>query len=128
MKSRRLVLLFLINVFLNSCGGGGGGGSAAAPACSATKDVFSTWTSREAGNPVFIMGACAFNTNCQVLFGAAPCNDGRGDFNIYITPSGRMGFSNCADTVGIDGADWSISCSNVLSITYDSDSSVELLD
>ena len=96
--------------------------------CQASKSIFSTWTSREAGNPVFMMQGCDFEVNCQVLLGPEPCDDGRGDFTVFIRNNGRLGLSNCADTVTLDGANWSIGCDNLLRITYDSDGSVEVFD
>ena len=121
MKLQFILLL----LFLSSCNGGGGGGSSS---CSPSKTIFSTWTSRAPGNPIFLMQSCSYNTNCQVLFGSAPCNDSRGDFNVYIMNNGRMGFSNCADTTALDGADWSIGCDNLLRLKYDSDGSTEVLE
>ena len=125
MKKKFLLTLLCI---LSSCGGGGGGGSGSASTCSATKSIFSTWTSREPGNPIFLMQDCSYNVNCQVMFGAPPCDDNRGDFTIFIMNNGRLGLSNCADNVVLDGADWSIGCDNLLRLEYDSDGSVEILE
>ncbi len=119
--------VFISLLLLVSCNGGGGGGGGSS-SCSASKSVFSTWTSRSPGNPVFLMQGCSYNSNCQVLFGSAPCNDSRGDFTVFISDNGRMGFANCADTTALDGANWSIGCDNLLRLKYDSDGSTEILD
>lgn len=122
-----VVAILLINLI--SCGGGGGGKSSAGKnSCEPTKSIFSTWTSRNPGNNVYLMQNCDYNVNCQVLFGSAPCNDARGDFTVFITDTGRIGFANCADTIGLDAADWSIDCNNLLRLQYDSDGSVEIFD
>lgn len=122
------LLMILLLLILTSCGSGNDGTAAgAAASCSATKSVFSTWTSRTSGK-IYLMQAGSFNTNLQVMFGSAPCSDGRGDFTIYIQPNGRLGLSNCADTSSSGGANWTIGCDNLLKITYDSDSSVEIFD
>jgi hypothetical protein len=113
--------LFITGIaILIGCGGGSDSSS------SSTKGVFSTWTSRDDGL-VYLMQNCTYNTNCQVLFGSAPCSDARGDFTIYIQETNRLGFSNCADSVSAGGADWSIS-NNILTLTYDSNSLTELFD
>ncbi len=120
------IYLTALLVMLASCGGSD---DKAAPAadCNPTKSVLSTWTSRSTGN-IYAMSTCAFNANCQVLFGAAPCNDARGDFTIFIEESGTLGMSNCADTTAIDSAGWEVGCDNSLTLTYTSDGSMEVFD
>ena len=115
--SRYLIIIILI-LQLTSCGD-----SLEEPVCDNDKSFFSTWASNT--YPVtFLLDGQLFNTNIEILFGAPPCNDGRGDFLLYAMPSGRVGFANCADSVVLDAADWSISC-NTLKLIYDSDGEVE---
>ncbi len=116
----KLVCLCLTLILLSSCG------KKSSNSCSSTKDTFSTWTSRETGN-IFAMQGCSYDNLCEVKFGSGACNNGRGDFNILISENGRAVMSNCADTTVIDSASYSI-CKNILSITYDSDDSIELFD
>jgi hypothetical protein len=120
--------ILLCTLILASCKGGGGGGGSGSSSCSPSKSIFSTWTSRERDNPVYLMQSCSYNRNCQVLFGSAPCNDSRGDFTVFISNNGTMGFSNCADTIGLDSATWSIGCDNLLRIRYSSDNSTEVFE
>lgn len=114
----------VVLILLSGCGNSDSGG---APPCSPSKEVFSTWTSRESG-AVYDMSNCAFGVNCQVLFGSGSCDDNRGDFTIFVESDGRLGLSNCADTASIDGANWSIDCSNTLVLEYDSDKNIERFD
>jgi hypothetical protein len=99
-------------------------GKKSGSSCDNSKAVFSTWTSDDTGN-VFAMQGVTYNQTFQVLFGAGPCSDARGDFTMYVSDTGRAGFANCADTALLDRASWKKSC-NTLKLTYDSDSSVEV--
>jgi hypothetical protein len=108
----------MILVLFISCG------KKSSSSCDNSKAVFSTWTSDTSGN-IFAMQGVTYNQTFQVLFGAAPCDDGRGDFTMFVAQNGRAGFANCADTVALDAANWKKSC-NTLKLTYDSDSSVEV--
>jgi hypothetical protein len=108
----------MILVLFISCG------KKSSSSCDNSKAVFSTWTSDDTGN-VFAMQGVTYNQTFQVLFGAGPCSDARGDFTMYVSDTGRAGFANCANNLALDGADWKKSC-NTLKLTYDSDSSVEV--
>ena len=92
-------------------------------ACDNSKEVFSVWVSDLTGDR-YDMTAGAFSFDFQVLFGSGVCSDGRGDFTMLITEIGDIRFNNCADAATLETASWVKTC-NVLTLQYDSDSSIE---
>jgi len=114
---KNLLLISLLLTFL-SCGKD----DPAQTSCDNSKQLFSVWTSQLDG-VTYDFTTASYNTTLQVKAGPV-CNDAIDDFSIYITPDGRMGFSNCADTTSYGGASYKLVC-NTLMITYDSDGSVE---
>lgn len=116
------LITLLMALSLVSCGKSGGGKS-----CSPTKALMSTWTSRSTGN-VFNMSGCTIGSVCTVKFGPGACDDNRGDFLMYVNSSGRAIMGNCGATQELDRASYKLSCSNVLSLKYDSNGVTEIFD
>jgi hypothetical protein len=137
MKNLKLITGILTVLALTSCGKKEKQeDSSKADFCRPTKEVFATWTSRSQ-DITYKMESCSHGEPCIVKFGSGSCDESRGDFIIttsFITHSdngarfGDFEISNCANDTVIDTGRYDLGCENILSLTYDSDQSVEDFD
>lgn len=91
------------------------GTQASAPRCESTKGLFSSWQSEESGDTYDLTGG-SFASLIPVT-DENGCDDGDGDFLLYLEHDGGLDVRNCSDAYSHRVGTWRISC-NTLIIQY----------